>query len=837
MHAGDATLTGSLALSAQLASDVGAIGSGAAYLRAQVLIWLGRYDEARALLEDALAELELSNDPRASSGVASGQALSLLAVLDANEGMLERAIQRWDSAVQRLREGSVDADSARWAVGSLCDAAEALLDRDGPADISAAAARLATARALCAGSGLAGAGAAASMSSFALNAPEDGEDRPLLLRLRLLLDRARGATSDLAGAVHAIEALLPQLAGRRRSELCWRAHASLGRLHAQRGAEVQASRSNERAMELLEEQATALPRELRDGFWSAPERARIRKVLRGRSPASPPSASEPGRDARWARMLEITKRLASERDVDKLLERIVDSAVDLSGAERGFVLLVDPDGSLSARTVRDAARPDDPHVAFSRSIAEAVLIDGEPIITVDARADDRLSEYLSVHKLMLQSVACLPVRDVRGVQGVLYVEHRVRKGRFGPGDVELLLALADQAAIALANARDLEELAAQRRRLEETNEALEQAKEEIERLLDARTAELDETKRELVRARDTLRAGFERQGIVGRSDALRRVLSIVERIKDTTVPVVIHGESGTGKEVVARAIHFGGARGKKPFVALNCAAVPENLLESELFGHKKGSFTGADRDRVGVFVQASGGTLFLDEIGDMPAKMQVELLRVLQDQKVRAIGSEEEVLVDVRIVSASNKVLKDLVARGLFREDLFYRLNVVELHLPPLRDRPEDIPLLCDHFLAQIAKRESSAPKRISREALRRLAAHDLPGNVRQLEHVLVNACVMTDAERIEAKDLLLLGPWAEDATVTEEEAPTSELPPTLESGATPPSSEEEWKAQEKRKILEALEGAGWNRVRAAQNLGMPRRTFYRRLKEYGILE
>ena len=842
MSAGDDTLTGSLALSAQVARDAGAIGPDVPHLRAQVLIWLGRFDEARARLEDALAEVELAGEIQDPAGIAaSGRALALLAVVDARENLLDRAIQRWDAAVQRLRDGARDAASARWAVRALCDAAEALLDRDGPADISAAAARLATARALLAGSGLVGAGASAA-GSIVLTEPTSGEDRPLLLRLRLLLDRARGATSDLEGAVVAIEALLPQLSGRGSSELAWHAHAGLGRLHAHRGAEVQAARANERAIEILEDQATALPKELRDGFWSDPERARIRKTVRGGPRAVREITSEPGRDARWARLLEITKRLASEHDLDKPLERITDRAVDLSGAARGFVLLVEPDGSLSPRTVRDAARPDDPHVAFSRSIAEAVLIDGEPIITVDARADGRLSEYLSVHKLMLQSVACLPIRDARGIQGVLYVEHRVRKGRFGPGDVELLLALADQAAIALANARDLAELEAQRARLAEANEALEKAKEEIERLLDARTAELDATKRELVRARDTLRASYEKQGIVGRSDAIRRILAIVDRVRDTTVPVVIHGESGTGKELVARAIHFGGARSKKAFVALNCAAVPENLLEGGLFGHKKGSFTGADRDRAGVFVQASGGTLFLDEIGDMPAKMQVELLRVLQDHKVRAIGSDEETAVDVRIVSASNKLLQDLVQKGLFREDLFYRLNVVELRLPALRDRPEDIPLLCDHFLAQIAKREGTAAKRLSRDALRRLAAHSLPGNVRQLEHVLVNACVMTDAELIEARDLTLLGPWehGEDETSAGDELEDEVLDtPELRTGVSgaPPSNEEEWKAQEKRKILEALEGASWNRVRAAKVLGMPRRTFYRRLKEYGILD
>jgi len=819
--------SGAVGLATQVARELGAISPDDVHVRAQVLLWLGRPDEARALLEDALAEVELGASP--SSG---GEALALPARVDGKEGLPERAIRRVDPPVPRLRE-----TSPRWAIRALLDAAEALLDRDGPADISAAAARLATARALL----TAVLSGGQATTSIVLSEASSGEDRPAVLRLRMLLDRARGATSDLEGAIAALDALAPTLARRETSELAWRAHAALGRLHAQRGAETHARRANERAIELLEDQATALPRELRESFWSDPERARIRRGIRGTPPGRDPG-SEPARDARWTRMLEITKRLASEHDLDKLLERITDSAVDLSGAERGFVLLVEPDGSLAARTVKDAAQPLDPHVAFSRSIAEAVLIDGEPIVTVDARADGRLSEYLSVHKLLLQSVACLPIRDARGIQGVLYVEHRVRRGRFGPGDVELLLTLADQAAIALANARALAELEAQRERLAQANEALEKANEEIERLLVARTAELDDTKRELVRARDALRASFDRQGIVGRSDGIRRLLSIIDRVRDTTVPVVIHGESGTGKELVARAIHFGGARAKRTFVALNCAAVPENLLESELFGHKKGSFTGAERDRPGVFVQASGGTLFLDEIGDMPAKMQVELLRVLQDHKVRAIGSDEETTVDVRIVSASNKLLSDLVTRGLFREDLFYRLNVVELRLPALRDRREDIPLLCDHFLAQIAKREGTAAKRISREALRRLAGHPPPGNVRELEHVRVNACVMTEPGGPEAADPTLPGPWegGPDAPSThdEEAEPNEELARGEDApDGTPPANEEEWKAQEKRSILEALEATGWNRVKAAQQLAMPRRTFYRRLKEYGILE
>ncbi len=716
------------------------------------------------------------------------------------------------------------------AARASLDAAEALLERDGPADVSAAASRLAAAR--------------TRITEHALEA--------LRPRLRVLLAAARGATGDAEGGLGDLAALEPELRGPAARDVAWRLHAASARLATLAGAETKARKASERALEILEDVATSLPKDARDAFWSVPSRAKMRGASSGRGERSATS-SDLALGGRWARLLEITKRLATERDLSRLLARINESAVDLSGAERGFVLLVGEDGKLEPHAVRDAARPDDPHVAFSQSIAEAVLIDGEPIVTVDAQTDRRLSEYVSVHRLMLQSVACVPIRAASivepegdgatsgrsGILGVLYVEHRVRRARFGQSDLELLLAFADQAAIALANAKLYRDLDKRGRELAEANEALEKAKDDIERLLDARTAELDEARSELSRTRDALRASYERHGIVGRSEGIRRVLGVIERVAPLSVPVVIQGESGTGKELVARAIHFGGPRAKRPFVALNCAAVPETLLESELFGHKRGAFTGADRDRNGVFVQAHQGTLFLDEIGDMPAKMQVELLRVLADGRVKPVGGEEETVVDVRIVAASNKSLKEQVEKGLFREDLYYRLAVVEMRLPPLRERRADIPLLAEHFLAEQAKRESLPKKRITKDALTVLAGHALPGNVRQLEHVLMSASIMAAGDTIGAADLAVLTggePVAIPVGATELEE-IEESAPARAPAEPPPANVEEWKAHERRKILEALEASGWNRVRAAGKLGMPRRTFYRRLREYGILE
>lgn len=776
-------------------------------LRAEIRAWLGQASEA---VTDARAVLE---EPDARAGARARAARALGRVAAACEDG-ETALRRFDESIAELRH----TDGAIEMAATYLDAAELLLDRDGPVDVSAAAARLADARDL-------------------IDGADAAELRP---RLALLLGRARGATGDPDGAVADLEEVLTSARSRGKRELEWQTLAATARLHELRGADFLARRAWEQAVEILESIATGLSRERREAFWSDARRQRTRRRAAGErergTPAVSAGASDPFADGRIARLLEILKRLASEHDLDRLLERITDCAIELSGAERGFVLLAEgEDGDLRPRTVRDTASPSDPHVAFSRSIAEAVLIDGEPILTVDARTDQRLSEYVSVHKLLLKSIACLPIRGRSGTVGVLYLEHRTRRGRFGESDLDVLLAFADQAAIALENARLLASLERRREELEAANERLARANEEIERLLDAKTAELDEARGELVRAREALRAANDRYGIVGRSEPMRRVFAVVDRVRDADVPVVVQGESGTGKELIARAIHFGSARARKPFVPVNCAAIPEPLLESELFGHVRGAFTGADRDRPGVIVKASGGTLFLDEVGDMPPKMQVDLLRVLADRKVRPIGGDHEVEVDVRVIAASNKSLRELVERGAFREDLYYRLNVVELWLPPLRERSDDIPLLCEHFLAMFAKRDGAAPKRIGRDAIQRLVAHPLPGNVRQLEHLLLNAWVMADGDLIEAEDLALTDDgWTAEAAPTERTTRPSALP--RDGSGAPPASVEEFKEQEKRRILEALEASSWNRVRAAKVLGMARRTFYRRLREYEIL-
>lgn len=775
---------------------------------ANLHIYLGLYEqagrEAEKVFEDAT---HLGMKPSAA------QARALLADVAARNGDDETAIEHYNESISCYRK----LGQLREVADVLLDEAEFFLDREGPMDSSTSVSLLAEAHTII----------------------DDENIDEFRTRLRFLSARACAETGDVAGAVSELERVLSETRNAPDQDLEWKILASIGALNSQLGADFAARRRTQEAMEVLESIAVRLPRELRESFWHDPRRRLVRARAGTMQPlptghvttsgASEFTFQHAGLETRVTRLLDLIRRLASEHEVDRLLERITDSAVELTGAERGFVLLVNKNGQLSTRTAREVSESTDPHFAFSQSIAEAVLIDGEPVITMDAGNDQRLAEYTSVHKLMLKSVACLPIRSKTGILGVLYLEHRMRKGRFEEADVDLLFAFADQAAIALMNARLMRSNERRTQELEMANQALADAKGRLEQVLLARTEQLEEAKREVEVAREVLNGRRVRHGIVGTSPSMRKVFSVIDRVCEASVPVVIQGESGTGKELVARAIHYSGTRKEGPFVAVNCAAIPDTLLESELFGHVRGAFTGADRDRGGMVAKASGGTLFLDEVGDMPTKMQVDLLRVLQEGVFRPVGGNNDKQVDIRVISASNKALKQLVKEKRFREDLFYRLNVVELSLPAIRERKSDIPLLVEHFLGKFQKRDGMPPKRLSRDALKRLTNHSWPGNVRQLEHVLLNAWVLVPGNVIEEDDLAL-----EDNSVD-----VPELSPTTSSAAenVPPRTYGDFKNEEKEKILRALEVHGWNRAKAAKALDMPRRTFYRRLKQYNILE
>ena len=330
--------------------------------------------------------------------------------------------------------------------------------------------------------------------------------------------------------------------------------------------------------------------------------------------------------------------------------------------------------------------------------------------------------------------------------------------------------------------------------------------------------------RENRRLRSELSAGFGFENFVGASPALQELLRQLRKVAPTKATVLVTGESGTGKELVARAIHELSPRSAMPFVAVNCGAIPGELIESELFGHVRGAFTDASRDKKGLAAEADGGTLFLDEIGELPLLLQVRLLRFLEDEQVRRVGDTRSEKVDVRVVAATARDLVRATKEGLFREDLFYRLNVVNLRLPALRERPEDVPALVDHFLAKHRRLRPEAPLRgISPEALELLRSHRWPGNVRELEHAIERAVVLADGPSIEESDL------PDDVRA----GPPPAAPAPRTGGDL--SVKRAFRALEEQLIREALERTGGNRTRAAELLDLSYRALLYKVKEYGI--
>ena len=815
----------------EAAVDMGRRSGRIATLRQALLnlanldLYLGRLARARASL-DALGGERAELPPQLHA-----QLLALEAEHAAKSGDLAAA----DALCAECAE-------AYEAMGRNVDAAEARLERvlfaaaTAAPDTARLEAELAAARRT-----LGGATAHRALEALA---------RGRVAALERKEDAARAAYDE------ALESA--QAAGQR--DLMWRALDARAQLEMGAGQALKGKRDRDAALAILEEMAERLPRDLREVYWNDPRRRAVRSSLMLELGSGPtinlpaPQSAQPSQD-RLARVLEINRQIAGEYDLSRLLERVTDHAIALLRAERGFVILRTrprPEGEPGAGAAggdgAPAAAPggdgrvselaihasrdqtgDDPHARFSRSIADQVIKTGEPVVTSSARDDSRMAGYLSVHQLMLQSVACVPIRSrTAEAIGALYLETRLRPGATFADEIPTLLALADQVAIAIETARLVGENERRARELAKANEELEAARRKLEELLGHRTAQLAATRRDLRSARAVLRSHFGYEGLVGTSEAMRRVYALIDRVKDTDVPVLITGESGTGKEIIARAIHNAGPRAKRSFVGINCGAIPEHLLESELFGHVRGAFTGADRDRKGLFREATEGTILLDEIGEMPHKMQAGLLRVLQEKVVRPVGGTREEPVDTRVVAATHRDLGRMVEAGTFREDLYYRLHVIEVRVPPLRERLEDIPILIDHFLGIFAARYSRERRAVSRAALKRLAAYAWPGNVRQLENVLLNAWVLSDRPELEVEDFEL-----PDA------APRAPSPRTAPAGDGDRSrletSLDAHKAGERERILSALSSCNWNRVKAAQLVGLPRRTFYRRLKEYGI--
>jgi Nif-specific regulatory protein len=484
-------------------------------------------------------------------------------------------------------------------------------------------------------------------------------------------------------------------------------------------------------------------------------------------------------------LYEMIRVLNSESDPEVLLGQIIEMAMKAVDAERGMILLAGPSGTdFSVRLARNLEKETSEDAeAFSRRIvAEAGA--GKPILALDAGQDDRFKDFRSVSLYKIRSLMCAPLRSRGRVIGTVYLDSR-RQGRpFTQEDLRFVEAFSDHAALALENATRRAELESENRRL-----------------------------RAIVGERSSYGE------ILGRSPAMQRTFELLERVAQSDVTILIQGESGTGKELVAKALHFHGPRKEKAFLSENCAALPETLLESELFGHVKGAFTGAERDRAGLFEQAHDGTLFLDEIGDTSPAMQARLLRVLQEGELRRVGGDHTIKVNVRVIAATNKDLSTEMAAGRFREDLYYRLAVVPVSLPPLRERVGDIPYLAGQLLERIASARGRPTPRIDADVLDAFERYPWPGNVRQLENLL---------RRI----VLLAGDAPISRAVLEADADLSRLFLGKQTSFVPVMSIAKG---EEDQIRRALEAAAGHRDRAARLLGISRATIYRKLREYNI--
>ena len=520
------------------------------------------------------------------------------------------------------------------------------------------------------------------------------------------------------------------------------------------------------------------------------------------------------------RLQQVAAALNSELNIENLLNLVIDNAIELTGAERGFLILVGKK-EMEFRVARNFERKEvgAPEFAVSWSIATQVSSSGQPLLCVNAAEDERFSSEESVLALGLRSVMCVPFKVRSRVLGVVYVDNRLHKGVFSRADFRILGILADNAAVALENARLYQEVVDQKRSLEDMNRRLNhEVEEQDQRLRAAWPASatpriLDGSQLDKVGSRGAL---------IGNSAAMRELRTLIKKVAGSELPVLVVGESGTGKELVARAVHSLSPRAARRLVAENCCAIPESLLESELFGYTKGAFTGANADREGLFVAASKGTLFLDEIGDLPQPLQTKLLRVLQEGEVRPIGGKAPVKIDVRLICATNQDLQKAIEEQRFREDLYYRVKVVSIRVPSLRERKEDIPALIDHFLT-LQSQELGQPRRtITKEAVEMLKAYNWPGNVRELEN--------------EIRTMVSLGNEVLDkADVPNHVRESVELLVGEESGFH--DLNELVESIETREIRKAIRRAKGNKTQAAGLLGISRFALQRKMDKYGMVE
>jgi transcriptional regulator with GAF, ATPase, and Fis domain len=486
---------------------------------------------------------------------------------------------------------------------------------------------------------------------------------------------------------------------------------------------------------------------------------------------SPASSDELGA---YRRLHAFSQRLMEAPSVGDQLDLLLDEAVGVTAADKGFVVLLEGEApSVVAARNMDRATIANGVVQLSDSIIKRVVETRRPLVVADALKDESFNAAESVVNLKLCSVMCAPLLHRGDLFGLLYLGNDRIASLFDERSLDLLTVFASHAALVVKSAQALRELKTQ-------NQALR------ERL-------------ELNKYGD----------VVGGCDSMREVFRKVDKVAATDISVLVTGETGTGKELIAREIHRRSSRARGPLVVINCGAIPENLLESELFGHVRGAFTGAVATRAGKFQAADRGTLFLDEIGEMPVALQVKILRALQERVVVKVGDSRPEPVDIRVVAATNRKLEDDIKAGRFREDLYYRLNVVQVHLPPLRERGEDVVVIARYLLQRAAQEAGSRTRGFTADAVAALRKYNWPGNIRQLENRIKRAVVMADHATLKPEDLDLK---------------PGDMPPVLPL--------QDAKDQfERRYVNDALARNGGNRTQTARELGVDPRTIFRHLE------
>ena len=509
---------------------------------------------------------------------------------------------------------------------------------------------------------------------------------------------------------------------------------------------------------------------------------------------APVEAPRPPPSRRWMDALVLlANRIHSSTEPGQLLESVMDGLMELCHAQRGFLLLAGEDGELELAVSRKLRRSDTDH--FSRTVVKQALDEQRPILVADASQDPTLRAQQSVVTEKLRSIVAAPLLRGDRALGAVYLDRSASESLFSPEDVALLQAAAAHVVAALANSGERERLRSDQSRLRAVVES------------------------EVRREHDVHR-------IVGAGPSMQRLMETARKVAAQDISTLILGESGTGKELLARAIHDMSGRRSGPFVAVNCMALAPELMESELFGHEKGAFTGANDRRAGRFELAEGGTIFLDEIGELDHRTQVRLLRVLQERVVERVGGHKPIPIDIRLVCATHVDMEKAVEAGRFREDLYYRIAVFPLLIPPLRERPEDVPALAEHFIRMFREQRGRAIKGLTREAADVLARYPWPGNVRELKNVIERAFVLESSDML-TPSALPLSPRTRDSGVFSLPKPDAARRwPVPDRGHLIPARE----AFERAFILDCLERNAQNVSRAAKELGVPRSTIYRRL-------